>query len=180
MRKINVPTRDQVSPDAQVMFDQIKQHLGKVPNLYATVGYSANTLKGFLAFQDALSKTAFTAKESEAISLVVSEVNNCNYCLAAHTLIATMKGYSKDDTLLLRRGNTEDPKLKAALQLAKAITVKKGEVEQQFLDDFFDAGYDESALIELIGLVTAKIFTNYVFALTAVPLDFPAAEELSQ
>jgi len=30
----------------------------------------------------------------------------------------------------------------------------------------------------LIGLVTVRIFTNYVYALTKIPVDFPAAQPL--
>jgi hypothetical protein len=29
--------------------------------------------------------------------------------------------------------------------------------------------------MELAGLITVRIFTNYVFALTEVPIDFPLA-----
>lgn len=90
MKTITVPTREQVSPEAQPIFDNIQKSMGKVPNLYATIGYSATTLKAFLEFSEAFNKSAFTPKEREAIYLVVSEVNNCNYCLSAHTLMAPL------------------------------------------------------------------------------------------
>lgn len=37
MTTINVPTRDEVSPANQAIFDQLKSSLGTVPNLYATL-----------------------------------------------------------------------------------------------------------------------------------------------
>lgn len=180
MKTIKVPTRDEVSPEAQVLFDQVTKHLGKLPNLYATMGYSPGTLKGYLQFEAAMGGGIFSAKEKEAINLVVSEVNNCNYCLAAHTMIAKSKGFSNDETLSFRKGYANDVKLDAVVKLAKAITDNKGEVEPDLLDNFFAAGYNEAALIELVGLVTAKIFTNYVFALTGVPVDFPEAAVLDE
>jgi AhpD family alkylhydroperoxidase len=179
MKKINVPVKEQVSADAQILFDKIQKGLGKVPNLYATIGYSANALKGYLDFEGALSNGVFTPKEREAISLIVSEVNSCDYCLAAHTMLATMKGFTKEETLLLRKGIAKDLKLNTALRLAKSITENKGKADTALIDAFFDAGYNETALIELIGLVTGKIFTNYVYALTNVPVDFPAAQPLN-
>jgi uncharacterized peroxidase-related enzyme len=178
MKTIKVPTRDEVSPEAQVLFDQVKKHLGILPNLYATMGYSPGTLKGYLQFEAAMVGGVFSLKEKEAINLVVSEVNNCNYCLAAHTMIAKSKGFTNEDTLCFRKGYSDDAKLYAVVKLAKAITENKGDVEPELLEEFFEAGYTEGALIELIGLITAKIFTNYVFALTSVPLDFPEAEVL--
>ena len=179
MKTIKVPVRDQVSAGAQVIFDQFQKRLGKVPNLYATMGYSENALKGFVDFDAAFSHGAFRPKEREAIALVVSEVNGCAYCLAGHTLAAIKNGFTKKETLDLRRGQVSDPKLNAIIQLAKSIAENKGHADPVVLENFFAAGHDEAALMELVGLVTVRIFTNYVYALTAIPIDFPAAEPLN-
>ena len=178
MKTIVVPAREQVSEASQAIFDAIQKKMGKVPNLYATIGYSANALKGFLDFEAAFSHSAFTDKEKEAVNLVVSQVNNCDYCLAAHTMLATMKGFTREETLQLRRGLADDVKLQAVLQLAKAIAEKKGNAGDNYKAAFFYAGYDEKALMELTGLITVRTFTNYVYALTKVPVDFPAAPAL--
>ncbi|MET3981842.1 AhpD family alkylhydroperoxidase [Mucilaginibacter sp. UYP25] len=180
MKTIKVPTRDEVSPDSQTLFDQISKQLGILPNLYATMGYSPGTLKGYLQFEAAMAGGVFSAKDKEAINLVVSEVNNCKYCLAAHTMLAKGKGFTQEETIDIRKGHTTDYKLNTAVQLAKSITENKGEADLQLLEDFYTAGYNEAALIELIGLITAKVFTNYVYALTAIPLDFPEAVALDQ
>lgn len=178
MKTINVPTREQVSPQAQVIFDAIAKKLGKVPNLYATIGYSAEALKAMLDFEETLNHGVFSAKEREAVYLVVSQVNSCDYCLAAHTILAGMRGFTKDEILNCRRGQAADPKLYAVLQLAKAIAENKGIVNAAVKDAFFDAGFNEAALIELSALVTLRTFTNYVYALTEIPVDFPAVEKI--
>jgi AhpD family alkylhydroperoxidase len=178
MKTIKVPARDEVKPDSQLLFDQITKHLGKLPNLYAAMGYSSGTLKGFLQFEAAMGGGVFSVKEKEAINLVVSEINNCNYCLAAHTMIAKSKGYSEEDTICIRKGHTAEHKLDTAIKLTKSITENRGEADPRLIEDFFQAGYREDALIELIGLITAKVFTNYVYAVTGVPLDFPEAAKL--
>jgi len=73
MKTINVPTRDQVSAEAQLMFDTFTKRVGKVPNLYATMGYSAPALKMFMDMEDDMSKSVFTPKEREAIALIVNQ-----------------------------------------------------------------------------------------------------------
>src|SRR5687767_850192 len=108
MKSIQVPAREQVSPEAQVLFDQLQKRLGKVPNLYATMGYSAHALQAFLQFEDSLNQGAFNGKEREAIALVVSQVNGCNYCLAAHTMAAIKRGITQEETLLIRSGRASD------------------------------------------------------------------------
>ncbi|WP_183557435.1 carboxymuconolactone decarboxylase family protein [Mucilaginibacter sp. SP1R1] len=179
MKTITVPVREQVSEESQVIFDQMQKRMGRVPNLYATIGYSGNALRSFVDFETTLSKGVFRPKEREAVALIVSEVNSCAYCLAGHTLAAIKNGYTKEDTLAIRKGEVNDPKLSAILLLAKSITENQGHADEGALDNFFAAGYDEAALMELVGLVTLRIFTNYVYALTAIPVDFPAAEPIN-
>ena len=179
MKQINVPGIDQVSEESKLLFGQIKKSVGMVPNLYATIGYSPVALKAFLTFQETLSHGVFTAKEREAVALVVSEVNGCNYCLAAHTTTAMKTGFTKEDTKSIRHGLVEGEKLNAVVQLAKSIAENKGMPDEILLDRFFEAGYNEAALMELVGLISVRIFTNYVYALTEIPIDFPEAEMFS-
>lgn len=178
MKTINVPSREQVSEASQIQFDILTKRMGKVPNLYAAVGYSANALKGFMDFDESFSHGVFNGKEREAIALVVSEVNNCAYCLAGHTAAAMKRGFTKVETLDIRRGKVNDSKLDAIIQLAKSITENKGEPEEIYLDNFYTVGFNEAGLMELIGLITVRVFTNYAFAATKIPVDFPLAEAL--
>lgn len=118
MSKIQVPTRDQVAPQAQAIFDTLKKNLGMVPNIYAVIGHSANALESYLAFSSGQAKGSFNAKEREAVALAVSETNGCTYCLAAHTAIAKMNGFSDEETQHLRAGTIEDTKLSVLLRRA--------------------------------------------------------------
>lgn len=52
MKTITVPSKDEVSLESQAIFEQLQKQIGKVPNLYALVGYSAHALKGFLDFEE--------------------------------------------------------------------------------------------------------------------------------
>jgi uncharacterized peroxidase-related enzyme len=178
MKTITVPSAEQVSEESRALFDQLKKRLGKVPNLYATMGYSSHALKGFLDFEAGLNGGQFSAKEREAIALVVSEVNQCAYCLAVHTRLAILRGFTKEETLAIRRGKAADAKLNAIVQLAKSIAENKGHADEGSLNNFYEQGYTEATLMELAGLVAVRVYTNYVFALTAIPVDFPLAESL--
>jgi uncharacterized peroxidase-related enzyme len=178
MNKVTVPGGDQVSVNSQKLFNTLKTRLGKVPNLYAVMGYSEHALKAFLCFEETLNEGVFSPKEREAIALVVSEVNGCKYCLAAHTMLATRRGLTKEDTLDARRGRMTDPRLNAIVRLAKSITKNNGDADENILNDFYSAGFDIGAVMELIGLVTVRIYTNYVFAISHVPVDFPSVASL--
>ncbi|MFN0315465.1 MAG: carboxymuconolactone decarboxylase family protein, partial [Burkholderiales bacterium] len=100
MTTINVPTRDQVSPANQAHFDNLKKGLGLVPNLYATLAHSENALASYLALQGA--KSSINGKAREVVNLVVSQVNSCAYCLAAHTAIGKMVGFNEAQIMEIR------------------------------------------------------------------------------
>lgn len=177
MSTFNVPTRDQVSENNQAIFDNLNKALGFVPNLYATYANSDTALENYLNFANA--KTSLSAKEKEAVNLAVSEVNQCVYCLSAHTAIGKMNGFSEDQILELRAGQASfDNKLDALARLARNITENRGNTDAAVLENYFNAGYSKGNLIDTISLVGDKTISNYVHSTTQVPVDFPVAQPL--
>jgi len=177
MSTFNVPTREDVSSNNQAIFDNLQKALNFVPNIYATLAYSDTALSNYLAFANA--KTSFTNKEKEVINLAVSEVNQCLYCLAAHTAISQMNGFNADQILELRSGNASfDAKYDALAKLARNIAINRGATDADVLENFFNAGYTKGNLIDAIAVVGEITITNYVHRTTEVPVDFPAAQSL--
>ncbi|HTK18589.1 MAG TPA: carboxymuconolactone decarboxylase family protein [Mucilaginibacter sp.] len=177
MKTFTVPTREQVSENNKVVFDNLKQKIGMVPNLYAVMAYSDNALGNYIAFQSG--KTSLRAKEKEAVNLIVSQVNNCIYCLSAHTAIGKMNGFTDEQIIEIRKGSAQfDAKLNALVKLAKNITETKGKADNALVDNFFAAGYNEGSLVDLIMLIGDKTIMNYLHNLTEVPVDFPLAPAL--
>jgi AhpD family alkylhydroperoxidase len=174
---INVPTREQVSPANQAHFDNLKKGLGMVPKLYATLALSENALGNYLAFQNA--KSSITGKAREVINLVVSQVNQCAYCLAAHTAIGGMVGFTPEQIIEIRRGTASfDAKLDALARLVKNIAVERGHADPARVQAFFDAGWTQENLVDTIVVVGDKTVTNYLHGTTKVPVDFPAAPQI--
>jgi AhpD family alkylhydroperoxidase len=179
MSTINVPTREEVSPANQAIFDKLKASLGTVPNLYATFAHSEHALGSYLAFQGA--KSSITGKAREIVNLVVSQVNECEYCLAAHTFIGKTVGFTDEQILEIRGGRASfDAKLDALARLVKDITVRRGHADQALVDAFFAAGWTKEHLIDTVVAVGDKVVTNYLHGVTRVPVDFPAAPKLPQ
>jgi uncharacterized peroxidase-related enzyme len=177
MNTIHVPTREQVSPANQALFDQLKKGLGMVPNLYATLALSEHALGTYLALQNA--KSSITGQAREVVNLVVSQVNGCAYCLAAHTVIGGMVGFTPERIIEIRHGRaTWDPKLDALAKLVQQIARARGHADAATLEAFFAAGWSREQLVDTIVTVGDKTITNYLHAATQVPVDFPAAPAL--
>ncbi|WP_396636400.1 carboxymuconolactone decarboxylase family protein [Maribacter sp. R77961] len=177
MSTFNVPTRAEVSPANQAIFDNLEKGLGFVPNLFATYAHSENALGNYLALSGA--KTSLNAKQKEVVNLAVSQVNECNYCLAAHTAIGKLNGFTDSQILELRAGEASfDSKLNALARLARNITENRGAADQEVVANFFNAGWTKENLVDTIVLVGDKTISNYLHRTTEVPVDFPAAQPL--
>ncbi|MEM1257084.1 MAG: carboxymuconolactone decarboxylase family protein [Bacteroidota bacterium] len=177
MSTFHVPKREEVSSSNQAIFDNLEKAVGFVPNLYATYAHSENALGNYLALSGA--KTSLNAKHKEVVNLAVSQVNDCIYCLSAHTAIGKMNGFTEEQILELRAGGASfDNKLDALARLARNITENRGATDADVLDNFFNAGWTKENLIDAIVLVGDKTISNYLHSTTNVPVDFPVAQPL--
>ena len=177
METFNVPTREEVSANNQAIFDNLKSQVGMVPNLYATYTYSETALADYLALSGR--KTSLSGKEKEIVNLVVSEVNNCNYCKAAHTAIGKMNGFTDDEILEIRTGEASfDSKFDALAKFVKNATINRSKPEAFALEALFAAGYTKENLVDTILLIGDKTISNFLYGSTKIPVDFPAAQEL--
>lgn len=166
-----VPTRDQVSEANQLIFDKMKAAYGKVPNIYATLALNETALGDYLALQNR--KNTLTAKEREIINLVVSQVNNCNYCLPAHTAVSKMLGLNDAQILEIRKAEISfDERYDALAKFVKDVAVNRGRPSEESYNNFFDAGYTKSNLIDVMIIIGDKMISNYFHNTTQLPVDW--------
>lgn len=178
MEHFKILSRDEVSPKNQALYDKMKAQLGMVPNLYTVLANSENALESYLNLENA--PTSLTGKEVEVINLVVSQINSCNYCLSAHTVIAKHAGFNNDDIISVRNGNQlNDPKLDTLSRITKALTEHRGHIDSSLMDEFFNAGFTKENLVDVIMLIGDRTISNLLFAVSNVKVDFPLAPQLN-
>lgn len=181
MQRITAAHPDHASGPLADLFTAVQGKLGMVPNMMRTMGASPAVLDAYLSFTGALGKGRLSAKLGELIALAVAEANGCDYCLAAHTTIATQLMHLPADTALAARaGHGVDAKTDAALAFARALVATRGQVSAADVQATRDAGYTEGEVGEIIAYTAINIFTNYFNTAAATVVDFPAAEKLAQ
>ncbi len=177
MRPFKVPTREEVSEQNRKIFDDLESKVGFVPNIYATYAYSEHAPARYLTFANG--KTSLSNKEKEVVNLIVSQVNGCTYCQAAHTALGKMNGFTEEQTIQLRKGEAPyNTKYDALVKLAKSIAENSGKVSDEILENFFAEGYTRENLVDVIVNVGEKATTNYLHNVTDIPVDFPAATSI--
>lgn len=178
MKKLAVLKKEFAPPETVKLFNIIENTYGMLPNMYAVIGNSTNALGSYFTYSQAQVRGSFNAKEREAIFLAVSQENGCNYCLSAHTAVAMMNGFTEPETLQLRAGTIQDKKLNVLTRLARSITFNRGRADEKLINEFFEAGFDKKALVDLVAIVIEKSFTNYIGRLSQPEIDFPIAKNL--
>lgn len=172
-----VPTRDEVSENNQGIFDMMTQNFGKVPNLYATFAYNETALADYLTLQNR--KNTLSAKEREIINLVVSQVNDCKYCVPAHTFLSKMNGFTEEQILEIRRAQiTFDSKYDALAKFVKETVTNRGRASEKALNNLFSEGYNKANLVDIMMIIGDKIISNYLHNTTQITIDWPVAPNL--
>lgn len=177
-RTYAVPTRAEVSAHNQLVFDNLQKGLGFVPNLYAYFAKNETALSDYLTFQNR--KSTLRGKEREVINLVTSQINGCRYCQSAHTVLGKMNGFTEEQIMEIRKGTaTFDERLNALAVFTASVVENRGKATEESKAAFFNAGYTEANLIDVIIVVGDKIISNYLHNLTGLEIDFPVADPLS-
>lgn len=176
-----MPRLNTISPDKAVghtaeVYGAIKKSLGSVPNLFQAMGTNADVLQTFLGLGPSLK--LLSGSEQEAIALTVAQKNNCNYCLAAHTLLGTMNGLSKEETLRIRRGQSENDKRQALIRFVGEVVAEKGHVSDATIEGFRAAGYTDAHVPEVMLAIVINIYTNYFNHINQTVVDFPSVEKI--
>jgi uncharacterized peroxidase-related enzyme len=172
-----VPTRSEVSEGNQAIFDHMQSAFGMVPNLYATFAWNDTALADYLALQNR--KSLLSAKEREIVNLVVSQVNDCKYCVPAHTAILKMHGYNDEQILEIRRAQISfDAKLDKLAKFVRETAVNRGRPSQNTLGTLMQSGYTQAHLVDIVMVIGDKIISNYLHNITQIPVDWPAVPNL--
>ena len=113
-------------------------------------------------------------KTRDGIALAVSEADRCDYCLAAHTYIATnLAKIPPEEIALNRTGRSTDPKRQAAVAFAKALIEKRGKVSDEEFAAVKGAGWTDANIVEMIALSAQFLLTNFMNNAIRTPSRFP-------
>ena len=175
MTRLHTVAPDQAGQEATELFGIVKRSIGKVPNLYATIGSNAPAVLAHVLDTGAtLAKSSLSKREQEAINLAVSEATGCDYCLAAHTMTGKLAGYTDEQTRELRTGSfAGDARIDALVKFALQLVQQRGTLDVAVVDSLKAAGFDDRQLVEIPLVVSAILLTNMINRINDTTLDFP-------
>jgi len=167
-----VHTQESAPGAAQETLAGAKKAYGFLPNLLAVMAEAPALLKAYRVVGDLFEQTSLSPTERQVVLLTASYENDCEYCVAAHSVIAGMQKVPDQVVRAVRDGQPiADRKLEALRRLTAAIVASRGLPSPDDMAAFLQAGYARAQVLEVVLGVGMKTLSNYTNHLADTPLD---------
>lgn len=169
-----IKTLDNADPKARTVLEKAKAQVGFIPNMYSGMANSPGLLETYLDdYARFRAESGLSPAEQEVVFLTISRANGCNYCKAAHTVLADkVSKVSPEVTEAIREGReVPDQKLAALSAFTDAMFASRGLPSKANVQAFLDAGYEERHVLEIVLAIAVKTLSNYANHLLHTPLD---------
>jgi len=174
--KLGLPHHSLESADAQgrAILEKAMAQVGFIPNMYAGMVNSPGLLETYLdGYARFRADSGFTPAEQEVVFLVISRRNGCDYCMAAHSMIAEKKSQVPGKVLAAIRDGAPvpDARLAALAEFTEAMVESRGLPLNSEAKAFLAAGFTERQILEIVLAIAVKTLSNYANHLLHTEID---------
>ncbi|GEK47308.1 carboxymuconolactone decarboxylase family protein [Halomonas pacifica] len=178
MKPVNFETADDL---AMPILKAFQERYGMVPNFYGALGIDGASLKGYLAFEEAIEERCLLSeRQRELISLAVANRNGCHYCVSGHTFSARKLGMSQEECRAAQGGEASDPLDQGMLDLALDVMENSGACSSERKDRCRALGMSDALIMQVVAWTGINNFSNWVNNLVQPKIDFPKVELTSE
>lgn len=110
------------------------------------------------------SRTSLTPEEIEVVQITAAAHNGCDFCVAGHTKIGTLKLKMPEAVLNALRARTtieNNAKYQALAQFTMQLIDQRGKVSDEELAAIKAAGYSEQNILDVVLGVALATLCNY-------------------
>lgn len=163
MTRVTVQTIESAAPEAKERLENAFKLNGFLPNLLCVLANAPTALETYQTVSAINMRTSLTPVEREVIQITAAKRNGCDFCVAGHTKLALKKLRMSDELVeALRNINAlSDPKLNALAVFTLAVIEQQGHVEDEQLQAFKAAGYNDQQVLEVVLGVSLATLCNY-------------------
>lgn len=132
--RLPLPELDDATPEVRQLFDAFMRERGNVPNLFRAASLRPPIVLTLFAHLRAVTGPGeVPVLLKELLTVRVSQVNACSYCLASHTALSRKHGATDEQIASVDAGRYDvfEPGWRAALAFADAMTPTNGDVTDE-------------------------------------------------
>ncbi len=171
MTRVSHVDEDDASERVAQVFAAAEDQFGLVPNVARTMGHSDAVADGFVGTEGELFSTGALGHEIlEKVGVAVSSVNDCSYCVDAHTLSLARIDADDDEIAAVVEGRLDDlpERERVAVAFARAVAEDPQAVPEERYEELTDE-FTEPEIVEIAG--TAALFQGINTFADAMQVD---------
>lgn len=172
MKKIKIHSIDTAPEASKPILEASVKSFGMLPGLHGALAESPKALEAYKTLHQLFSESSFNAEELTVVWQTINVEHECHYCVPAHTGIAHMM---KVDPALTEALRNQQPMTTDKLQVLHDTTLEivrnRGHLSNTQTETFYNAGYSNQQLIEIVLGLAQKVMSNYTNHLANTPVD---------
>ena len=174
MIEFTVHTEDSAPEASKPLLAKSKKAYGMIPGAHAVMAEAPGLLEVYQMAHELFGNSSFDTDEITVVWQAVNVEHNCHYCVPAHTGIAKNMGVSDDISDALRNQTPlPNTRLEALRTFTLSVVRERGNVDDNVVQAFLDAGFTRRHILEVVLGVSQKVMSNYTNHLADTVLDEP-------
>ncbi|MDU8912513.1 carboxymuconolactone decarboxylase family protein [Aestuariicoccus sp. MJ-SS9] len=168
-------TMDTAPEESRPLLENSQKAFGRIPGLHAVMAEAPALLQGYQQLHKLFAEqTSFDKDELTVVWQTINVEHECHYCVPAHTGIAKMMKVDDAITDALRDETPlPNERLEALRTFTLAVVRGRGNVDNEAVQAFLDAGFTKRQVLEVVLGVSQKVMSNYTNHLAETPVDEP-------
>lgn len=149
MARVKLVDPSEASGELKEIFDEIEKATGTISNVWRAYANKPELLRKTWERRAAImGRGELRGQMKEGIALAVSEANNCQYCINAHSKALAKFKASPERIQALRFLTVEDPAEKALLDYAVRVSTAPHSITHDDIERLKHLGYSDVAVVE--------------------------------
>jgi len=174
MSNFKIHDIDSAPEKSKALLEKSKKEYGMIPNLHGVMAEAPGILEGYQTLHELFANSSFDADELTVVWQTINVEHECTYCVPAHTGIAHSMDVDSGLTDALRnREKMPTDKLQVLHDTTLSIVRNRGNISDDDLSKFYDAGYGQRQVLEIVLGLSQKVMSNYVNHIAETPVDEP-------
>jgi uncharacterized peroxidase-related enzyme len=173
MGRIATINDQNASSQVAIIFNDIEQAFGRVPNLFRTYAHHPPLLEAnWQKVKQVMMEGTLSRKAKEAIAVLVSKDNGCKYCVAAHEGALSAIGVSPEEVHIIENDLDRadfNPKEMALIKLARKANLEPLRGTDDEFSELRQLGASDAEIVEALGIM--ELFTAFNKFLDILEVD---------
>lgn len=172
MTSLKIHNIETAPEESKALLEKSKKAYGMIPGLHGVLAESPQIFEAYQTLHELFTQSSFNEEELTVVWQAINVEHACHYCVPAHTGIAHMMKVDENITEALRNETPlESSKLEALRTMTLTIVRNRGNVSQADLDAFYEAGYEQKHILDIILGLSQKTISNYTNHIANTPVD---------